>query len=99
MPRRTSPTIGDRVNYVHVKDVSASAVAKGQADGLNYAETVLAGVWIEPGLGDLDLQASSIRFGRGVRGLAGGRGRPTEPAHVGREHRRIRPVVPERTPI
>ena len=47
----------DRVNHVHVKDISASAVAKGQADELNYAQTVLAGVWMEPGLGDIDLEA------------------------------------------
>jgi inosose dehydratase len=47
----------DRVNHVHVKDVSASVVGKSQADGLNYPQTVLAGVWMEPGLGDIDLEA------------------------------------------
>jgi inosose dehydratase len=45
------------VNHVHVKDVSGLAVAKGQADGLNYAQTVLAGAWMETGFGDIDLEA------------------------------------------
>jgi hypothetical protein len=55
------------VNHVHVKDVSGLAVAKGQADGLNYAQTVLAGAWMEPGLGDIDLEAVLDVLGQELR--------------------------------
>lgn len=47
----------ERIDNVHIKDLSASVAANCLASGLNYQQTVLAGVWREPGLGDVDLDA------------------------------------------
>jgi inosose dehydratase len=47
----------ERVDHVHLKDMSASVAADSAAAGKNYQETILAGLWREPGLGAVDLDA------------------------------------------
>ncbi|HEX6355673.1 sugar phosphate isomerase/epimerase [Actinophytocola sp.] len=44
-----------RVPFVHVKDCRLSVAEKGRAEGWNYRQTVLAGLWAEPGRGELPL--------------------------------------------
>ncbi|HTW08389.1 MAG TPA: hypothetical protein VME46_12810 [Acidimicrobiales bacterium] len=44
-----------RVGAVHVKDARRSVIARSKAQGLTYQETVVAGLWVEPGQGDLGL--------------------------------------------
>lgn len=44
-----------RVPFVHVKDCRLSVAAQGRAEGWNYRQTVLAGMWAEPGRGELPL--------------------------------------------
>jgi inosose dehydratase len=45
----------DRVRLLHVKDVSRKVAGLGAAGGWDYGTTVKAGLWREPGYGDLDL--------------------------------------------
>lgn len=45
----------DRIGLVHVKDLRAAVLARGSALGWGYGGFVRAGLWAEPGLGDLDL--------------------------------------------
>jgi len=44
-----------RVPFVHVKDCRLSVARQGRAEGWNYRQTVLAGLWAEPGRGELPL--------------------------------------------
>jgi len=44
-----------RVPFVHVKDARLSVARKGRAEGWSYRQTVLAGLWAEPGSGELPL--------------------------------------------
>lgn len=44
----------DRVFGIHVKDYRASVLDESKAADRTYQETVLAGLWTEPGRGDLD---------------------------------------------
>jgi inosose dehydratase len=44
-----------RVRVIHLKDLSAKVMAKASARGWDYERTVRAGLWQEPGHGDLDL--------------------------------------------
>jgi len=44
-----------RVRVLHLKDLSRSVVAEGSRRGWDYDTTVRAGLWQEPGYGDLDL--------------------------------------------
>jgi inosose dehydratase len=44
-----------RVPFVHVKDARLSVARKGRAEGWSYRQTVLAGLWAEPGGGELPL--------------------------------------------
>jgi inosose dehydratase len=46
---------GPRVAAVHVKDCRSAVLRRARSEGLSYQETVLAGLWAEPGGGDLDL--------------------------------------------
>jgi inosose dehydratase len=46
---------GDRVRGVHLKDYSKDIATRARTDGWSYQETVLAGVWREPGTGTEDL--------------------------------------------
>jgi inosose dehydratase len=46
-----------RVSVVHVKDARRSVADQGRAQDLTYQQTVLRGLWVEPGRGDLDLPA------------------------------------------
>ena len=48
----------DRVRTLHVKDVRLDVAAKGRVEGLSYKEVVKAGLWAEPGRGDLDLASA-----------------------------------------
>lgn len=45
----------DRVRAVHVKDMRADVAERHRAARSGYRETVLDGLWTEPGRGDLDL--------------------------------------------
>jgi inosose dehydratase len=45
----------DRVAGVHIKDVRGDVAAAGRTGTWSYLETVVKGVWIEPGRGDIDL--------------------------------------------
>lgn len=44
-----------RLPFVHVKDCRLSVAAQGRADDWGYQRTVLAGLWAEPGRGELPL--------------------------------------------
>lgn len=45
----------DRVAGIHIKDVRGDVAATGRTGTWSYLETVVNGVWIEPGRGDIDL--------------------------------------------
>ena len=53
----------DRVGAVHVKDARLEVAHRAKAAGLAYQETVLAGLWVEPGLGSLDLAGMLAALG------------------------------------
>jgi inosose dehydratase len=48
---------GARVAAVHVKDCRQSVARRARENGLTYQQTVMAGLWAEPGRGELDLEA------------------------------------------
>jgi inosose dehydratase len=48
----------DRVRLLHVKDISRAIAKQGSAGGWDYGTTVKAGLWREPGFGDLDLSGA-----------------------------------------
>ena len=43
------------MSFVHVKDCRLSVARHGQAEGWHYRQTVVAGLWAEPGKGELPL--------------------------------------------
>ncbi len=45
----------DRIPFVHIKDMHREIADRGREQGWGYQETVTAGLWVEPGRGDLDL--------------------------------------------
>ena len=45
----------ERVAGIHIKDVRGDVAAAGRTGTWSYLETVVNGVWIEPGRGDIDL--------------------------------------------
>lgn len=47
-----------RVRGVHVKDIRGEIAARGKQAGWDYRMTVLAGLWIEPGLGTVGVDAA-----------------------------------------
>jgi inosose dehydratase len=47
----------DRVRAIHVKDVRRAVADGHRRDGATYREVVQAGLWVEPGRGDIDLRA------------------------------------------
>ncbi|KRB01140.1 hypothetical protein ASD83_06330 [Devosia sp. Root685] len=47
----------DRVTVMHIKDCRLSVRDAAKAAGKTYRETVVDGLWAEPGLGELDLVA------------------------------------------
>lgn len=53
----------DRVGAVHVKDARLDVVRAARAKGLDYQQTVLSGLWTEPGLGSLDLRGILAALG------------------------------------
>jgi inosose dehydratase len=46
----------DRIPFVHVKDCRLSVATRGREHGWGYQETVMNGLWAEPGRGELDLE-------------------------------------------
>lgn len=44
-----------RVRGIHIKDVRVDVLTKARAENASYQETVLAGLWAEPGSGDVPL--------------------------------------------
>jgi len=44
-----------RVPFVHVKDCRLSVAAQGRSEDWDYQRTALAGLWVEPGRGELAL--------------------------------------------
>ncbi len=47
----------DRVRTMHIKDLRLSVAEEAKAQRLSYRDTVKAGLWAEPGRGDLDFRA------------------------------------------
>lgn len=47
----------DRLAFVHVKDCRVSVARRSRAVGSTYQQTVLAGLWAEPGRGELPMVA------------------------------------------
>lgn len=47
----------DRVAGVHLKDYRAAVAAAARAERSSYRDAVMAGMWVEPGLGDADIPA------------------------------------------
>jgi inosose dehydratase len=58
----------DRVPFVHVKDCRLSVAARGRENGWTYQQTVLAGLWAEPGRGELPLGDILSPLGADFRG-------------------------------
>jgi inosose dehydratase len=48
----------DRVRGLHVKDVRISVAERFRDSDASYREVVVAGVWVEPGRGELDLRGA-----------------------------------------
>jgi inosose dehydratase len=48
----------DRVRALHIKDVRLSVAARFRDSDAGYGEIVSAGLWAEPGRGDLDLRSA-----------------------------------------
>ncbi|MEU8874289.1 sugar phosphate isomerase/epimerase [Streptomyces javensis] len=48
----------DRVAALHIKDFHADVAERGRAEGWTYQQTVLAGLWAEPGHASVDIQAT-----------------------------------------
>ncbi|MFI0815416.1 sugar phosphate isomerase/epimerase family protein [Streptomyces sp. NPDC021098] len=46
----------ERIPFVHVKDCRLSVAAQGREADWGYQQTVMAGLWVEPGRGELDLK-------------------------------------------
>jgi inosose dehydratase len=47
----------DRVRSLHVKDIRLGIAAEFRGKAVPYRDVVAAGLWVEPGRGDLDLRA------------------------------------------
>jgi inosose dehydratase len=47
----------DRIRSLHVKDLRLAVAVESKDRSRGYRETVKAGLWVEPGRGDLDLEA------------------------------------------
>jgi inosose dehydratase len=47
----------DRIVAVHIKDVRVDVARRSTDSDLDYRQTVAAGIWAEPGQGDLDLES------------------------------------------
>ena len=58
----------DRIRVLHVKDCNQSRCRAAVAAGLSYQETVLTGIWAEPGTGELDLTGLLSGLGAGFDG-------------------------------
>ena len=46
---------GDRIAFLHIKDCRTEIAAEGRARSWGYQETVMNGLWVEPGRGSIDL--------------------------------------------
>jgi inosose dehydratase len=53
----------DRTRVVHVKDCRLSVRDAAKAAGKSYQETVVSGLWAEPGTGELDLEGMLAALG------------------------------------
>lgn len=47
----------DRVASMHVKDCRLSVAERARSESLDYRAAVMAGLWVEPGRGELELEA------------------------------------------
>jgi inosose dehydratase len=56
-PVRIIDRYSGRVEGLHVKDVRGDVASASRTGTWSYLETVVNGVWIEPGRGDADLHA------------------------------------------
>lgn len=54
----------NRIPGIHLKDFDTAVAAAGRAHKLSYQQTVLQGLWKEPGTGDCDLEAVFKTLGR-----------------------------------
>lgn len=57
-----------RVLGVHVKDLRGEVAARGKAAGWDYRATVRAGLWVEPGLGSVGVDAALAALPAGFDG-------------------------------
>lgn len=87
---------GDRVRYVHLKDVHPAILSQAKSEGWNYFEAVAAGVFCELGQGSVDfrgiLQALRVLSYDGwlvvEQDIAPGRGTPLASAQRNRSYLR-----------
>jgi inosose dehydratase len=56
-PAEISHEYSNRVFGIHVKDARRDVAERGKANGSTYQETVMDGLWVEPGRGDIDFDA------------------------------------------
>ncbi|MFI1032464.1 sugar phosphate isomerase/epimerase family protein [Streptomyces sp. NPDC020951] len=59
---------GERVAAMHVKDFHADVAERGRAEGWTYQQTVLAGLWAEPGHASVDIPATLAALPDGFDG-------------------------------
>jgi len=68
-PARALARYGDRVGYIHLKDVRRQGLAEAWASGLSFMEAVRAGVFCELGRGDAGVEGVARELA--ARGYAG----------------------------
>lgn len=57
-----------RIRGIHVKDLHQDVARRSRAEDLTYRQTVMAGLWTEPGRGDLDYEAIWAALGEDFSG-------------------------------
>jgi inosose dehydratase len=65
-PVETAARYGERVKHVHVKDVSASLLARARAEGMAFQDAVGHGVFVPLGEGIVDFPALAAHLERDV---------------------------------
>jgi inosose dehydratase len=70
----------DRISIMHVKDIRLDIRDAAIAAGKSYPQTALDGLWVEPGMGNLDIKAMLAELGAGFDGwIVAEVDRPTMP--------------------
>ncbi len=72
----------DRISIMHLKDIRLDVREASMKAGKSYPEAALAGLWAEPGNGNLDIKAMIAELGAGFDGwLIAEVDRPTMPPY------------------